>query len=391
MTFFVTKLWAYFGPTGVLSIVVWLTSLYVLATARRREHKTRHCWRALGIAVVGLLLAKINSHHVNLIRYDQSDEIQAGRELGRILADEESGTNVTSDLASPELVLTNAAMDAAEIEARKYTYRSQGKVEREAGKAVSNEVAGVELKPQGEEEEEPAYRMMKADDVHRANRYDKVNLFCARCILWLALLAVVLDYLRRLNSTFDAYFPLPLASPWLESAFPKPHSVCLGAGTRHRIEKCLEQVVRRGETFVYFGPSDPWSRNTLPRLSLCGCPLRRLRKILCSADGEPFTGPWVFESAWFGRYCFVVEGLDLSRRWLAGFERFLIRRHAVRASARRTVNIVWDLDEPIPAERLEELLFLCRETNHKLIVVCAPDSVAALAPKFEEVGAKNML
>ncbi len=386
MIFFITKLWEYFGPVGILSIVVWLTSLYVLAKSARYTRKTRYCWRALGIAIVGLVLARINSHHINQIRYDQRDEIQAGRELGRILAAEESGTNVISDLAEPETVLTNAAMGAAEIEARKYTYRAQGRVEREAGKAISNEVAGIEVQTE-EEEEEPQYRMMKAEDLHRANRYDKMNLFCARGVVWLALILVVLDYLRRLNTTFDAYFPLPLASPWLEAAFPKPHSVCLDAGNRGRIRECLQQAVRRGETFVYFAGDDPWSRDILPRLVLCGCRLRRLKKIRCSTDGEPFTSTWVFESAWFGRYCFVVAGVELSRRWLVDLERFLIRRQAVRASTRRTVNIVWDFDEPVPTERLEELLFLCRETNYKLIMVSNRDSLATLASKFEEVAA----
>lgn len=360
MTFSIAKLFEYFGLTGALSAVVWLASGFILVSAVSRGRKTRRYWTALGVAVAGLLLARLNSYHVNQIRYDQTEEIRAGRELGQSLAAQASGTNVTSDLADPGLVLTHANAGA-----EKHSYRDGGKVEREGGKQLGEEVAGVETKP----EQEPSYRTMKAEDVHRANHYDKVNLLCARFMLWLALLLVVLDYLCRLNSTFDAYFPLPLASPWLDAAIPKTFSVRLDAGERERVKGGLEQAVRKGETFVYFGKADPWRRDTLPRVALLGRELWPLGKLRCSVDGEPFVGAYVFESAWFGRYCFIVEGADLSLQWLAGLERFLIRRQAVRAMARRTVNVVWDLDERIPEERLEELVFLCRETNHRLIVL----------------------
>ncbi len=372
MILFLTNLWEAFGIVGILSVIVWIESLVVLIASANREQRTRRRWMALGIAIVGLLLARWNSHRVSEIRYDQSDEIAAGRELGQSLTTNAVATNVTSELADPGIISTNEV-----DESRKYAYRTGGKVERETGKQKAREVAGIEVR----EEEKPLYRTMKARDLHRANHYDKVNLFSVRFLIWLTSIMILVDYLRRLNTTFEAYCPLPFTGPWLDAVFPKTRTLSLVGSARNRIEECLEYAVLKGDTFVYFGSADPWERDALPRIVVRGREFWPLKKICCRTDGEPFTSTYVFESAWFGRYCFVVEGLDLSRQWLADLERFLVRRQAVRAYSRRSVHVVWDFDEPIPTNRLEEFIVHCRETNYKLVVT----SPTPTTTEFDEV------
>ena len=70
MMFSAAKLWECFGITGALSIVVWVAALVMLVGFARHRRRTAVYWRAAGVALVGLLLAILNSHHINQIRYD---------------------------------------------------------------------------------------------------------------------------------------------------------------------------------------------------------------------------------------------------------------------------------------------------------------------------------
>lgn len=370
------KLCYYFGVTGIASIMMWVAGLLMFVLFAWSGKRTQRYWLALGVVALGLVLARFNSANVSAIRVDQTEEIEAGRERGRRLAEGEAGLAVTNDIAT-----TNILEKTANTNERAYSYRDRGKVERDAGKTIGKKVAGVDAR----KEVVVDGRMMKSHEVHRANALDKINLFCARAALWLAMLFVLLDYLCRLNKTFGCYFPLPLASPLLDSLYPKPLSVHVDDGKVEVMTPFLENTVRKGETFIYFGNGDPWQEPELPRLLFRGTGMWPLKKIKCSKDKSPFDSDSVFESAWFGRYCFVVEGVELSREWLSALETFLHARHTVRARARRTVNIVWNLETDISSDQLDELLFLCGETNHRLVVVGSQlpnDQVSSL---FQEV------
>ncbi|MDP6523085.1 MAG: hypothetical protein QGI24_00680 [Kiritimatiellia bacterium] len=370
------KLYQYFGVTGIASIIMWIAGLLVFVLFAWSRKRTQRYWLALGVVALGLVLARINSMNVSAIRVDQTAEIEAGRERGRRLSDADAGLEVTSDIST-----TNILEKAADTNEQAYSYRDRGKVERDEGKTIGKKVAGVDARKEIVVEG----RMMKSHDVHRANALDKINLFCARAALWLALFIVLLDYLRRLNKTFDCYCPLPLASPLLDSLYPKTLSVHVGPGKKERMRPFLENAVRKGETFIYFGNADLWQEPGLPRLVVRDRRLWPLKKVTCSLGKSPLDGDSVFESAWFGRYCFVVEGEELSKEWLSALETFLLARHAVRARARRTVNIVWDLDTDIDPDRLDELLFLCSDTNHKLVVVGKAVSEDQAASRFQEL------
>jgi hypothetical protein len=70
---------------------------------------------------------------------------------------------------------------------------------------------------------------------------------------------------------------------------------------------------------------------------------------------------------------------------LDGLRRFLSGRQATRARAAATVNIAWDHGSPPGRELFDELVFLCRETNFRLLVSSRGECPADLAPLFDEI------
>ena len=297
----------------------------------------------------------------------------------------------------------------------RYAYRQEGQVQRTEGKQSEEKVpidAGT-----AEETAALSVRTMKMHEVAQANRLDRLNLFFARCTLCLTAGLFVIDYFRRFNTTFGCYLPLPLSGRLVDSLFPKSHTVCVGR-RRRKWKRYLKRVVRKGETFVLFSRKDPWSkrgkkgpgtfsakpgtdrrlvagRSGKMCLSPFSKPLRRLPwylplpwridKVACTDGDRHFDDEFLFESVWFGRYCFVVAGdeqraVDL----LDSMAGFLELRRATRASARHTVNVVWDLETDVPDATLDRLLLLCRETNFRLIVARTTPPDAALAGRFQE-------
>jgi len=93
----------------------------------------------------------------------------------------------------------------------------------------------------------------------------------------------------------------------------------------------------------------------------------------------------VLESAWFGRYCFCVRDRALAEDLLGGLETFLDSRWIPRAAARRTVNLVWDRPSPPNDEVLARLVFLCRESNMKLVLAADGEATEGRADLFDEV------
>lgn len=272
------------------------------------------------------LLALANSHLINQYRIDHTPEIEAARQK-------------------------NTQPDSEE-QAETYSYRNRKKVDRQKSKQP--------------DPEEQAVKKLRPDAYHRIHRIDKITLFCTRFLVWLAAFLVILDYLKRLNSTFDCYFPLPLASRALDAIAPKTPA---GWGQEEQVKQFLENTVRKGETFILFTEEDSLPQDTLPRISVRGIPLLSLKKITCSSENMPFDNDYIFESAWFNRYCFVIEGSDIAQKTLDDLIEFLSTRRTVFARARKTVNIVWALETTLEKDEIEELSFLCKETNYRLINV----------------------
>ncbi len=111
----------------------------------------------------------------------------------------------------------------------------------------------------------------------------------------------------------------------------------------------------------------------------------RVGNVSSKDDESRFDDEFLFESAWYGRYCFVVEGDSANAvRRLENIVDALEMRKDSRASSRRTLNLVWSLSTSIPTETLDRLLPLCERTNIKLIVA-QPEPDPQLGTQFEEV------
>jgi hypothetical protein len=229
-------------------------------------------------------------------------------------------------------------------------------------------------------------RMMKTAEVARANRLDRFNLFFARLTLTLAALVVAADYFRRFNMTFRSLFPLPLGGSLIDSFFPKTHTVCVGASGRRRWKRFLKRVVRKGETFIYFGDHDPLTASRLGRIPLLPRFVWPLDKITRLAGDREFDDEFLFESAWFGRYCFVIldDGQQAAGILIALAE-FLRLRHAARASARHCVNVIWNLPVPPAESTLQQFAALCPETNFKLLVATDRQLTETQKSCFDEI------
>ena len=84
LTFF-ARLWAYFGPIGILSVLLWLAAVGVAVAGfwKLSDRRTKLVWIAVGLAVLAFYTGKINSHFVSRIGIDRSEQEAAMRERQR--------------------------------------------------------------------------------------------------------------------------------------------------------------------------------------------------------------------------------------------------------------------------------------------------------------------
>jgi len=423
MTTALEKLAYYFQTIGIASVALWMAALLLMAMFICGLRRTLVCWTALLLAIVAMALANINSNNVSAIKMDFSEDLQAARqraaketdaveETEETEADEEAeepedGGAEEADSPTPKQEADAANAEDANAEDGEdgnddqgdepsgdetsddepaYSYRQRGKAERTDGMKVEEEEKVLIATGTDDQPVLQNVRVMKPHEVVHANRLDRANLFFARSTLYLGVLLVVFDYFRRFNRTFESLFPLPIGGWLVDSLFPKTHAVCVSGTRKGFWKRHLERVVRKGETFVYFGPSDPWTTARLGRLPLFPKAIWSLEKITQRADNTLFSDEYLYESAWFGRYCFVI--VDDGRRAakvLAALVDFLQLRHATRASARHTVNVVWDLGVADVSETLRQIAPLCREANVKLLVAADPRNTEELASCFDEM------
>ena len=372
MIVYLQKLPEYFGPLGMASVAAWLfgAGLLVLFVCGLRKPFLLRLALVAGIA--GYVLARYNSDNISAILIDFSAERAAARARAER---ERPGPDVESDIA------TRPTSRPASRPTTRYAYRTAGKVHRAAGKKIGDKV----LEDYTRQDIVETGRTMPQQDVARANRLDRINLTAAWLTIAVALLAWWLDDLLRFNRTFGGPIPRPLAGRCVDAMSRKKHSVCAHAARDDVWPDYLRRGVRKGETFIHFGPSDPLAGSALPRFRFLGLGLCRLEKITCTPDETHFDADFAFESAWFGRYGFVVTDEPMAREWLDALLTFLATRHATRASVRRTVNILWAFEAPIPRETLTQLIDLCRETNFRLLLSTTKPQVEELADLFEEV------
>jgi hypothetical protein len=122
-------------------------------------------------------------------------------------------------------------------------------------------------------------------------------------------------------------------------------------------------------------------------------------QILTYSPGQPpFSDMFVCESAWFGRYCFVLNDAETGYSLLESIRRFLEVRAIPHAMARQTVNIVWNSGTLIPERIAKDIASLSRETNFKFVLVADQalpleyqNIFAEVFPDFSPAGLKISL
>lgn len=402
----IAKLVLYFGIVGCASIAVWLASALMAVVFLGSRRRTFWWCLACVLALLGLVLAKVNSAQVSALKIDRTEEdrkaeeerIRRRREQLQSMIEQtqndptrirfaEDTPYDALDLAGkePDTIDDGSvyAKAVAEQLARKtYGYRQRGKSKRAEG----TKKGSAELqKLAAENAAEQSARKLPEKDVISANRVDSLNLACARAMVVLTICLVLVDYLSHFNRTFSTVMPLPLAGPWMDAFSPKRHTTLITGDSFGVLGDLLSRAFKKGESFIYFGPHDPVPE-TLTRFSPVRRGFRRcVRKLTFDSDHRPGGPDLVLESAWHGRNCVAVysrEHADIFVEYLVWC--FLDTRSKTRARARRTMIVVWDFDTPMELGTLQRLAFLCRKTNCKLVLCCPEPPAEEVAELFEE-------
>ena len=104
-------------------------------------------------------------------------------------------------------------------------------------------------------------------------------------------------------------------------------------------------------------------------------------QLKCGSSRQPV----LLESVWFDRYCFTVVGEQTAGKVLSDMADFLRYRSISTASVRQSVNVVWDFDDSPSAEIMDDLTFLVRATNFKLLIVSTTAATGDDSDIFEEI------
>ena len=266
------------------------------------------------------------------------------------------------DGESPKVLATSATEDGAEP-----AYRARGKQTREAGKVDERFRKMGEEVTKAIEDEHAAGPLLKLPEYELAKRLNRINHLLADLVLIAVVALIVGDYLRRFNRPLDPYFPLPLAGPWVDAVSPSPLLVDWHGGHDRAVRKFLDRVVRKGQSFVYFGDrvADDLTRIKRLRFTFFGAwPLPLLH---WGRDGVPSDPEFLLDAVWFNRYAAVVpsaQALEVLQEMLSRLE----ERAASRGVAPKMPHLVWDTGEAIPSEVLDRLARVCVETGIRLVV-----------------------
>lgn len=377
--------WNYFNTLGYVSVILWISIpiLWFLHSRMKPRRWLPHV--ALLLGIVAFVLADINSKsHVNLIQQDQSEqlaELRAEKEAARQAAIESRGEDV-ADIRFAEDdsndFLDRAGMDESDL---KYMDKQVGdgsspawkkdKRSRSAGggdDADLEDLIGAEEETEGvvseeldkAEGKEPI--IMGAKDMVMANRLDSLNLKAIQIMILLSLVVVVVDYLRRANSYWEAYLPLPLPASWIGSTNPVPTIQERPEPARRSMPDELAWFAKRGDTFLYL------TDDTMKASQLSESKVHPTELISVSQDDGELRDEFVFESLWYGRASFVVNSAASAKAILDDFQKRLEKRKTARARTRQTVHIVWDLSEPLPQSARQAFSNVAGSTGFSLFL-----------------------
>lgn len=387
--------WDTFGTIGYLGVLlaVCVPLLWLAYWMLKRRFL---CRLSLLLAVAAWACAEINSAtHVNRIQLDRSEQMaewEAREEAKRQAVLDSRGDEVAQKRFaedSADEFLDKAGLDESDLkylESMQEDFTPVWKQEKKSrsGAAADDdsleariggveETDGVDATELEEMEVKPSALMNEADMV-LANRLDTWNL---RLSFWflipIAIVLLVIDYLRRANIYSQATFPLPLPSKWINAVTPMPTVVERPARPRRSIPAELAWLRRRGDSFLYL-TDNRGTDAEVPGEHERPAKQHRSSHVLLIEDGkDPVDDDFVFEALWFGRSSFSVDSPARAEQMLKRFLELLEERKTTRARVRQTAHIVWDIPSPIPEAIREPLttlaqatglsLFLCHESH----------------------------
>jgi hypothetical protein len=376
----------YFSIWGYLSMVLWLAVpvLWTLHAKRRPRRWLGHI--ALAVAVAALVFAKINSvRYVGRIEIDTSEQMAKWKaeQNAKLKAAEEARSGDVADIRFAEDTagdyLDRAGMDEADLKYMDKLHEdvpAWKKQKKQRGESATeddslNALIGGKSKPKAvagsgiDQAEGRSPILMQEKDKAMANRLDSLNLKLIRLLIWMGVLFIMVDYLYRVNSYEDAYFPLPVPSNWVRGLVPAEPLVTRSGKPMRSVLEELAWISRRGDCFVYMsdkpGVADAVPER-LPRLPggfLCMDVVR---------VNEHVDDKFVFEALWYGRSSFVVDSSERSMQLLGTFANYLVERKARRARVSQTAHIIWDLSSPLDEEWQADFARLMKATGMSLVI-----------------------
>lgn len=377
----------FFSIYGYLSVLFWLAVPLLWFLSWRRRSCRWFCPASFMAALLALVLASINtSTHIDRIQPDQSAEIEAVRAkteakrkaMEATRGDEVADVRFAED--GSEDFLDKGGMEDADLkymESLGAGAEPEWKKNKKARGDAGEEKKGLDAKLGGEEvvkgvdsskfEEKKEKAPIFMSDAHRtmANRLDHINHSTIEILLWLAILACLVDYLARSNVYAHAFLPLPLPSGLPNAIRPHAPVVERSAAPRRPLIDELAWLAKRGDCFLLLTDHTTALAvpSTLPRLGKSLAPVEVL-----SANHPRITDDFAFESLWYRRCCFVVDSPERAQRMFAGFLGLMEQRRLVRAKTRQTAHIVWDLPQPPSPDQLATFERLAKATGFSLMI-----------------------
>jgi hypothetical protein len=371
-----------FSILGYLSVLLWL-AVPVLWLLRGRFNMP--CWLALAVAMGAFALAKINSSfHVNRIEIDRSEETvnQLDAAAAKRKAVEEGRAGEVADIRFAEDgaddFIDKAGMEDADRkyldsidESKEPAWKGKKKKRGEAAEesddledAISSEEKTEGVKSESldkEEKREPI--LMSEPHMMMANRLDGMNIKAAEFAVLLGFIMLLVDYLSRANSYARALYPVPLPAGVLNSLSPLPEVVQRPIPARRSLTEELAWLAKRGDIFICFAKDASDIPSSLPRFG------KNMAEIdVIHVDEDRITDEFVFESAWFGRSCFVVDSIDRINQLFAHIYMQLDQRCVARARSKYNVHIVWGIDQALHEDDIAAFGMLARKTGFSLFI-----------------------
>ncbi len=427
------RVWSDAGVAGFFEIAVYgLTGLALIlagtSLTRSGDRLPVISLVTLIACVLALALASRNQDVIQRLRLDtermiQTEEarrakIAAAEELKREHAEQmgEAGSSHSYILTDEErLDLEGKSAVDAEVVERKIREAREARAEqlasgepayrrRKAERRIPGKGGDGEGDPEasaedaryralGEEVEEEMeakvmdFRSLTPSEKLIATALARTNHLSAKVLLAVAAVMVLVLFFQQLNRTNSAFQPLPLGGRWLDGLCPKEHVVWLDTIERRVVERFLRDAVRKGETFIHFAEEPLLPDGGLARWHLFGCDLPGGRHEHISDESEDFipNSDFIFESSWSGRHSFTITGEDTALAFLRDLLAITERRRWSRAKVRHTLNLVWDLERPLPADLVEHLANQAAAENLRLVLVTDQEPEPAVDARIEAI------